>query len=448
MRIVEVFRERGVRKVARLGVPVALGKFAASLAGLGTLALLARHLGPRMFGAVALIRTAGNVIAQYTDFNSWLAIIKYGTEAIAQGRTTDVKRILKLAFLIDFLTSVLGLAVCIVVAAALPSLFHLSEHEAVAFAWYGITLLPRFGGTDGAYRIFDASRAQAIVTSIAALGVMIGAGTAVLLHAGFDGCLIAVGIAESVGNLAIFFVAAWVIRANGYGGWARAPLRGVTTTFPGIRRFLLSTNGQLTVKKSSGELDMFLVAGFLGEAEAGLLRVIKQVSMIPGRVFMPFEQILFTELARHVAVRDYAGFRAALRRFKIIVAAGGLAIAVVGAAGSTLIVRIVAGSAYLAAAPALGGYLLGMAIGVIAAPTQRALVALGRPGTLFWFEVATLVLFVVAGVIGTMTWGLMGLTGAFVLHKLVQLAWSSWFVARISRDLETNPPPATVEAVA
>jgi hypothetical protein len=44
--IASAFRDRTVRKVAKYGVPVAIGKLAASLSGLVTLGILTRHLGP------------------------------------------------------------------------------------------------------------------------------------------------------------------------------------------------------------------------------------------------------------------------------------------------------------------------------------------------------------------------------------------------------------------
>jgi O-antigen/teichoic acid export membrane protein len=75
------------------------------------------------------------------------------------------------------------------------------------------------------------------------------------------------------------------------------------------------------------------------------------------------------------------------------------------------------------------------------APVQRALVALGRPGTLFLFDLASFGVLFVAAVVGAREWGLVGVALAVAAHKAVQLAWSTWLVRTIAlqrhRDMES-----------
>ena len=77
MRVVEWFRDRAVRKVVRLGLPVVVGKAVGSVTSLVTLALLAHHLDLHLFGVVAMIRTVVMVIDQYANFNVWQAIVRF-----------------------------------------------------------------------------------------------------------------------------------------------------------------------------------------------------------------------------------------------------------------------------------------------------------------------------------------------------------------------------------
>jgi PST family polysaccharide transporter len=205
---------------------------------------------------------------------------------------------------------------------------------------------------------------------------------------------------------------------------------GVRARYPGIIRFLFATNGQLTVKKTQSDFDVFVVGGLLGNFATGLLRVVKQVGSIPGRVFMPFEQVLYTELTRAVAVRDYDGFANVLRRFTGIVAVGSLAVWIVCAAAADPIVRILAGNDFIAAVPAFRWYLLAMVLLVIGAPVQRAVIALGRAGAIFMFDFATLLVLIGVVVAAAEVYGLVGVCVAIVAHKCAQLAWSAWYVAR------------------
>lgn len=418
----------------RLGLPVMLGKGIGSLGSLVTLSLLAHHLDVATFGVIAMVRTVLLVIDQYTNFNVWQAIVRYGTAALAEQRPGEVRNIIKLGFVIDLASGIAGAGVAAGLALVIPRTFGWDEHQAMMCAVYGLTLVPRAAGTaDGIFRICDSYRAQAIATSLGALLVALAVGVGVLLGAGFDGVVWSLIAGETACNLLIGVTALWVARQHGHGGWWSVSLRGVRGTFPGIAHFLLSTNAQLTVKKTQSELDMVVVGALLGTAPAGLFRVVKQLGTIPGRILMPFEQVLFTELSRASAAGDFAGMRRLLRRSAGLLGVGALAIWAVAALAASPLIELVAGADYVAAAPAFRWYTLAMVLLIASAPVQRAMIALGRPGTLLVFEVATLGVLAAALWVGAHGWGLVGVAAAVALHKVVQLSWASWLVDRILR---------------
>ena len=439
LRLPDWFRDRTVRKIAKFGVPVAIGKVASAASGLVTLAILARYLGPEPFGVIALFRTVVTVVDLFANFNTWQAIVKYGTEAIANDRKADVLRVIKLAFVIDASTAVVGALVVVGLAFAIPGSFGFTPHESILCALYAATLVSKVSGTsDGIFRLCDAYRVQGIVSSLTAIATTGLVAVVVALGASFEGCVLALVIGEAVSNLIVTASAMWVAKHAGYGGWPRASLDGIRDAFPGIKHFLIATNAQLTVRTMQTELDMIIVGSMLGKAPAGLFRVIKQLGTIPGRIFLPFEQVLFTELARCSAARDYAGFRRLLRRAVSLAAAGSLLLWIAGALGARLVIELIAGSEFVAAAEAFRWYLFAMVLQVAGTPILRAMIALGRPGTLFIFDAASLVLVIVAAVIGTHLWGLVGISAALVLHKAVQLSWSITFVWRFLRNAEAG----------
>jgi O-antigen/teichoic acid export membrane protein len=435
MSALDWLRDRAVRKVVRFGVPAALGKLLSSVAGLVTMALLARHLGPAAFGVVAVIRTVVAVVDQYANFNTWQAIVTYGTEAIAQHRRQDVERVIKLSVCIDLATGITAGLVVIGLAYVIPSAFGWSADESRLCALYGLTLVTRVGGaSDGIFRLCDAYRAQAISTSLGALTITASVAIAVATNASFAGCVYALLIGETVGNLLFAGVAFWVARDKGYAAWPTASLVGVRATFPGIARFFVATNLQLTVKRTSTELDMVIVGAMLGKASAGLFRVVKQLSSIPARIFLPFEQVVFTELARAVATRDLAAFRKLLYRFSALVAVGALALWLVAVVTAVPLITAIAGEAYVDAAPAFRVHLLAVIVLVVTTAAQRAIVALGRPGTLLGFELVGLALLAVGLLIAASRFGLVGVSAAVALHRILQLVIAFGFVAKKLRD--------------
>ncbi len=445
MGAVDWFRDRAVRKVVKYGIPVTIGKAFTSLAAVITLALLARHLGPVLFGVLALIRTVIAIVESYANCNTWQAIVKYGTEAIAGGRTDDVRRIIKLGVVIDVVTALLSAIVVAGLAFVVPSAFDWSPHESMLCVLYALTIATRIAGaSDGVFRICDAYRAQAIISGVAAAVMTAAVAIAVALDMSFDGCVVALVIGEVAGNIMIAACSQWVARQAGYGGWSKVSLQGIRARFSGIVHFLVATNAQLTVKKTHAELDMVVVGAMLGKLPSGLFRVVKQLGTIPGKIFMPFEQVLFTELARCAATADYAGFARLLRRTAGMALIGSLVVWAVAAVAAEPLVTLVAGEEFRGAAEAFRWYLLAMVLNVANAPVQRAMIALGRPATLFAFDLATLVVLVGLMIAMTWQWGLVGVALAVLVHKVIQMAWSTWLVGRIIRQRQTDapaPPP-------
>jgi O-antigen/teichoic acid export membrane protein len=437
MNIAGWFRDRAVRKVAKYGLPVAIGKFVMSFSGLITLGVLTRHLGPAKFGVIALYRTVLTVVDQYANFNTWQSIIKIGAEQLAAGRPNELRRIIKLAFSIDVATGILGFLVVAALAVLIPDRFDWSSHEANLCMLYGVVLLSRVTGTsDGIFRICDAYRIQAIAGGAGAVFMTVLVVVAVLLHASFTGCVMALIAGEVASNLATTFSSFWVARRAGHGSWMRTSLTGIRRDHPGIVRFLVATNAQLTVRTTQGELDMLVVGSVLGKSAAGLYRVVKQVGAIPGKIFMPFEQVLFTELSRAAAVHDYRGFRSLLRRTVAIGTGGALIIWIVVAAGARTLVQMIAGSAFIEAAEPMRWFLLAMVLQIAVAPVMRAMIALGRPGTLFVFDTSALAVLSVLVIGGALKYGLVGVALAIVVHKTLQLGWSTVWVHRHTRQRE------------
>ncbi len=327
--------------------------------------------------------------------------------------------------------------VVVALSFAIPGTFGWSTHQAALCAVYGITLVSKVSGTsDGIFRVCDAYRVQAIVSSVGAGVMTLLVVVFIAYGAGFDGCVCALVLGEVLNNVATTIASFWVARRAGYGGWLRTSVRGIHRDHPGLVRFLVATNAQLTVRTTQSELDMLVVGSLLGNADAGLFRVIKQLGTIPGKVFMPFEQVLFTELARSAANRDYKGFRALLRRTVGIAAVGSLAIWVVTSLGARPLVHLVAGDAFIAAVEPLRWYMLAMVLAVTAAPVMRAMIALGRPGTLLAFDCVSLGVLAAAVVGGALSFGLSGVAIAIVVHKVVQLAWSTTWIVRHVGALE------------
>lgn len=407
------------------------------MSGVVTLAILARHLGKSQLGVIALFRTVVTMVDLFANFNTWQAVIKYGTEAIAQERREDVLQVIKLAAVIDLCTAWVGALVVVGLAFLIPGTFDWSPTESWLCAVYAVTLISKVAGTtDGIYRVTDSYRVQAIVTAVMAGFATVAVAIAVWSGAGFATCVLVLILGEAASNLVVTVTAFWVASRHGYGGWHSVSLEGVRTKFPGIGRFMLSTNAQLTVRTMQGEVDMMIVGTILGKAAAGLFRVVKQLGTIPGRLYGPFEQVLYTELAREVANRDFRNLRRLLKRASLITAGVVFVMWLVIAVLARPVIHLIAGSGFEEAAPTLRLYLFAMALGLAGLPVLRTMIVIGRPGTLFLFDLSSLIVLIGGAIPLTLTWGLDGMALALIANRAVQILWPTLFLRRHIHALE------------
>jgi O-antigen/teichoic acid export membrane protein len=89
------------------------GNAAASLLGLLSLLVAARHLGAQQFGTLVLIQTYALVIDRLINFQSWQAFIKYGSDAEAAGDMRMLHVLLKRLTLLDVASAFVGTAVAL-----------------------------------------------------------------------------------------------------------------------------------------------------------------------------------------------------------------------------------------------------------------------------------------------------------------------------------------------
>ncbi len=87
---------------------------------LAYLAISARALGVHDMGVVVLINAYALTIGQIVRFESWQAILHYGSRPLADGRAHDFHRVLRFSLLLDLISAAAGLAVGLLGVAFFP----------------------------------------------------------------------------------------------------------------------------------------------------------------------------------------------------------------------------------------------------------------------------------------------------------------------------------------
>jgi O-antigen/teichoic acid export membrane protein len=358
------------------------GKAAAGLISLAYLAIATRALGPADYGVLVLMHGYAMVIGGLVAFPGWHAIVRYGAQAVAAGDTPRLARLLRFAALVEGVAGLLAVAAAALLAPILGPRLGWSP-TAVAFAGlYSFAVLGSIRATPAGYlqlaRRFDLLGAHNLAAPLVRLG---GAAVAVATHAGLRGFLIAWLTAALAEWAVMWALGIWVARGQLAGTRLVGGVRGVVAENPGLRRFMLAANADITLSELSGRLAPLAIGWVLGPAAAGLYAVAQRATVVLSQPALVLGQAAYAELARLVADGGRgAALRTALGRCIAIAVVAALAVTGLIAIFREPIAVLIGGRGFAAAGAILLWLACARAVLVVAPPISAALTALGRPG--------------------------------------------------------------------
>jgi O-antigen/teichoic acid export membrane protein len=439
-----------VPPIARHVATLLTGTATASVLNFATFAVVARDLGPAEFGGLTLVRTFVAVVAALASFQTAFAIIKYGADAIADGQNQRLAALVKWATALDSAAA----TICIVAGVALSWLVGPSVNVPAEARWavtiYLLTVLFSAQGTPNAVlRLFESYRVVAIThASIAAASLVAALLVPFVVPVGrtMYSYLWIFMAAEIVAGICLIVAALSKLKQNGIrrADFA-APLRTTLDSCPGVLRFVLFTNLQGTLKKVTGEADVAVIAALLGTSATGLYKAAKQFGAASGKVLEPLYQVIYPELARLVAERDYARVKGAILRSGAF--AGGFALAglLVFVTFAEQIVNLSLGPAFASAAGVMQWYCAGLVVVHGSLGLSRTLLALGRPGLWLGISLPSSVLYMLALWLLTSRLEVTGAGIAFLIYNVVFSSAMAVTVYQILRTLSRESPSPLIE---
>lgn len=407
----------------RNGLILLSGRTLNAVLNAATMAIAVRALGLEAFGVLMLIHTYTQAVGDLAKFQSWQAVLRYGTPALAGGRPHDFQRLIRFTILLDGASAVAATVIAMAGAWVVGPLLGWSAEVTPMAALYGISVVFMVTATPtGLLRLFDRFDLLATQNSTASLVRLIGAGIAFLAGGGLLAFLVVWFLSRLVAG-AVLIGSAWreVVKR---GLWKGAPpgWRNLTQGFDGIWKFVWSTNLNTTLGLGFDELGTLLTGGLLGPAEAGLYRIARQIASALSKPAQLLIQVVYPEFARLVADGRMAELRRLMFR-SIILAGGGAAIAMaVLVVAGPLLLRLIGGDEALIAYQVL--LWLGMAslIGLWAFPLEPALISTGRAGIAATVRVLVLIVYVPLLMLCVNEFGLLGTGIAAVAAAVMLLA--------------------------
>ncbi len=367
----------------------------ASLIGVVSFVVVTRALGPSQFGALVLVYTFGNAMTRLCGFQTWETIIRFSARENAasedDGRTSAVFRF---GWLLDVLSCAVAAVLMVILTGLAAELFNWSDQVRGAVPWYAVAVAASITGAPTAalryFNRFDLIAWQRISAALVRLVIML---LVVVIEPTFTGFLVGWIVSHVVGHVLLIVLGLSVQRGNGLTFSGSTPVREVVDRE--VWRFLGASKANNVIRVFR-ELDAQIVAAFVDEAAAGLLRVARQLAAIVVRFVDAFFEAIYPDLADLAAKGEIALFRKFIRNVSVQVGVVTLLPLVGFIFLGEWFLNLVFGTAYAPAYVTACVLFGGLVAWGFAQPLAPGLMALGAPGKLFVVNlVATCVYLVV-----------------------------------------------------
>jgi len=326
--------------------------------------LIARWLGPELFGVAALVLSFPSVVHTVFDARSSEASVKYLSEFHAKGERDRAVAICWLGYTIDLAVATVAFA-CIVMLAPWASQAVIRRPET---AWlmvvYGAAFLPRaLVGTS--YAVLVSLGAFSRVAFLNATETLLRAALVLgLTVAGFEvtGVICGNAVAMAAAGAVYIVPALRLIRRT----WGPLPWVQTWRTLKGRRReitqFLAYNDLNAFLGMIPKQLDLVLLGYLRSPAEVGYYKLAKSLFGAVGGLVGPLQSVTYPELARRWAD---GGWQSVRRHVGTLAVHIGIILGLCAASGAVLVPYLIpalVGQAYAPAIPAIRWLLIGAAI--------------------------------------------------------------------------------------
>ncbi len=394
--------------------------------------LATRVAGLEAIGAIGLLLAYARLIADVVKFNSWQALLTFGTPLKESAAMPDLRRLTGLTLWVDICAVILSLTLAVMGARVFGEALGWTEDMIRYAPWFCIMVAFFTHMTPtGILRLYDRVPLIAAQHATNATVRMIGV-LAIWYWGGGVFELALVWTISAVAGGVVIYIAAWIVAArNAALPRMAAALREGAEGFSGFWRFIVATNFISTLDKVVFYAATLIVGAVLGPLEAGLFHIVRQITeamVRPGDMLGP---LFFPEIALLEAKNDRRAMRRLVKRAMIY--SGAIMVVVVGVliVGGELLLTLLFGPEAGAAYDILILAGISSAILVWGFTLEPTLLSLGQAGRTLYGDL--LALFVFAGLTAwfIQDYGLVGMGIALIGHRVVQMTIRAALVARL-----------------
>ena len=433
-------RKKALRSIFGNSAKLLGGKGFNAVLSLAYLALAGRSLGIEQFGLLMLVHGYAQAISDLSKFQSWQVMLHYGQRPYENGETGVLQRVLRFSVSLDLISAGAGVLIAWIGILIFGDWMNWppgTQHHAL---WYVTSIALMVNTTPiGLLRLVDRFDLLALRSGGGGFSRMVGAAICWYLDLGLLGFLVAWYLATAISFFWLFSTCWKQLQEkklmDGFDWRARPSGDG----FPGIWRFVWSTNLGLTLSIMSSRLPVLLVGGLLGPADAGLYRVAKQFADGIGTPMKLIVVALYPELIR---LRDDWSrlLRLSLKLTLICGSSASVLLLIVALAGEPLLGALL-GEEFRRASTILSLLSAGAVIGMWGLALEPLLITTGRAGLAAGSRVLVLMIQLPSFYVLTMHYGLTGAGLGAIIGAIAMLLIQGYTVWRGHQRQQATAAP-------
>ena len=413
-----------------------------AMIGLGTMAVMARALGPAGLGAIVLAEAFVRLVDQIVRLEPWQAVIRYGAHALENDKDEEFRRLVKFSTLFDILGGCLSAIVAIAACYLLASWSGFDEEQKKLTVIYSLTLFFALSATPTGllrlFDLFDLAAKLSVTLALCRLTLSVGA----WLMGGDIWTFIVILSVYTIGEKIAPLALAWrELRRRGHLGVWKTPLTGILKENPGILRFIINTNLSALARSSTQGFDTLIVGAVLGTSAAGFYQLARRVGLAAQRICRPIQQAIYPDLAKIWARGERLRFRQVVLRVNASLTMFSSIVILVAAYFMGPIVEIAFGEAFNPVAPLINIQLFAVALVLSGNTLGPALMSMGADKALLTVSIIATAAFFAAIVPLLEHFGAAGAVLAQVMFNLILLAGSWGLFLRLSSSRDPKIPP-------
>ena len=370
------FKDQHFRSLLKNSSYLGASRIVAAVAGIATLAMTGRALGVMMFGMLVLITSYAKAASGLSKFESWQLIVRYGGQALTEGRPDEFKTSTGFAFALDVVSGIGGMIVAVAVLPFVASWFGIGDDQ-LWLAMLYCTMLPTMAAATptGVLRSLDRFDLISWQGTVSPIGRLILTTVAFFMDAPFA-AYVAIWYVTDLGADLFFWFLAWrELRRRALLEGIRPTLR--PATLPGAWRFAIHVNLTASVMAAWSPIARLVVGGLLGPTGAALFRVGSTLADAAQRPADQLAKAFFPEIMR-MDLRTRTPWKLMVRSSAFAGAVALIAVLILLLGGRPL-VQLLFGAEFLGAYPVLMVLLAVPLMGVLSFPLPAMLYALDRP---------------------------------------------------------------------